>query len=264
METKYTIYEKKGHIAYVTMNRPEVGNALHEPADIEMFEIWQDFLNDPEMWVAILTGSGDKFFSTGHDLRSHHEHIEKGMGGASPFAAAKGGFGGLAYLNSHKPIIAAVNGYALAGGFEILLPCDIIVAAEHAQFGLPEPRVGVVSVGGGATRLIRQVPWRHAMAILLTGKRFSAQEMLNFGMINEVVPADQLMDRAEWWANEILQAAPLAVWGMKETSLMSIGMPDVPALDLRSFWVQQQMGSQDRAEGVRAFIEKRKPVWKAG
>ena len=155
MAYDYVIYEKRDRIAYVTINRPDVMNALHPPAHEEFWEVWCDFRDDPEMWVAILTGAGDRAFSAGNDLKYQAASSGSGPRRISP----PGGFGGITnHFECYKPIIAAVNGYALGGGFEIALACDIIIAAEHARFGLPEPTVGLNAGAGGIHRLPRQIP----------------------------------------------------------------------------------------------------------
>ena len=158
MAYEFATYEKKGRIAVVTINRPERMNALHPPANFELDEIWNDFERDPEVWVGILTGAGDKAFSAGNDLRFTAEH------GRDMVRMAESGFGGLtSRTRCWKPIIAAVNGYALGGGFEMALACDIIIAADHARLGLPEPRVGLMAGAGGVHRLPRMIPQKIAM-----------------------------------------------------------------------------------------------------
>ncbi len=188
MAYEFSTYEKKGHIAYVTINRPEVMNALHHPASQEMYGIWMDFKNDPDMWIAILTGAGDRAFCTGNDMK----YRASAMGGRSSTATqshSPGGIGGLVLTTDiWKPIIAAVNGYALGGGLEIALSCDIIIASENARLGLPEPRVAGVG-HTGICRLTRKIPMPIAMGMILTGKHISAQEAYRVGLVNEVVRA---------------------------------------------------------------------------
>jgi len=177
MELKFVKYEKRGHLAYVTINRPEVMNALHPPCSLEMDQVWDDFVADKQMWVAIITGAGDKAFSAGNDLKFTAEHPEMFRGGAGEALRSKGGFAGLtSRFDITKPIIAAVNGFALGGGFEIALACDLIIAAEHARFGLPEPRVGLMAAAGGVHRLPRHIPLKIAMGMMLTGRHITAQE----------------------------------------------------------------------------------------
>src|SRR5947199_8221873 len=162
MPFDFVRYEKRNRIAYVTINRPEVMNALHPPANDELARVWDDFAADPDSWVAILTGAGEKAFSAGNDLKYTAQHGVPRM--------PKGGFGGIvARHDLAKPLIAAVNGVALGGGLEIALACDIIVAADHARLGLPEPRVGLTAAAGGGHRLPRAVPLRRAVGRARTG-----------------------------------------------------------------------------------------------
>jgi len=195
MAHNYVLYEKKERIAYVTLNRPEVMNALHPPAHEELWEVWCDFRDDPEVWVAILTGAGERAFFAGNDLKYTAEH--SGQPRARRLGPP-GGFGGITNrFECFKPIIAAVNGYALGGGFEIALACDIIITAEHARFGLPEPTVGLNAGAGGIHRLPRQIPLKIAMGMLLTGRHITAEEAYRVGLVNEVVPLNDLIPCAE-------------------------------------------------------------------
>ena len=257
MAYEYVQYEKKGRIAYVTMNLPEVMNSIHPPATAELSQVWDDFIRDDEVWIAILTGAGDKAFSAGNDLKYT---AQKGL---SSGPRPRGGFGGLTdHTDIWKPLIAAVNGYALGGGFELALACDIIIAAEHARFGLPEPRVGLMAGAGGVHRLSRQIPLKAAMGYILTGKHMTAQEAYRLGIVNEVVPLKDLMSTAEKWANEILECAPLSVRASKQAAMIGLDLPLETAL-ARSYPIAQQMfHSEDVIEGPKAFAEKRKPQWK--
>lgn len=260
MAYEYAIYEKKGRIAYVTINRPEVMNALHAWANQELYEIFCDFRDDPETWVAIVTGAGTRAFSAGNDLKVT---AAADAGTGKPLPAVRAPFGGItSRYECYKPIIAAVNGFALGGGCEIVLASDIIVAADHAEFGLPEPRVGLIAGAGGVHRLPRQIPWHQAMGMLVTGKRISAAEAYRMGLVNEVVPADQLMATAERWANEILECAPINVRASKESAIKGILQPVDEAMAGKYYWVEQFQKSEDKIEGPKAFSEKRKPQWK--
>ncbi|HJN88216.1 MAG: enoyl-CoA hydratase-related protein [Dehalococcoidia bacterium] len=260
MDLKYVKYEKRGHIAWVTINRPEVRNALHVLAHHEMFKVWEDFDSDPNLRVAIITGAGEKAFSAGNDLKFS---TELALSGERPPLPPLGGFGGFTNprFKLWKPVIAAVNGFALGGGFELALACDIIIAADHAEFGLPEPRVGLTAGAGGMHRLPRQVPMKVAMGMMLTGKRLSAQDAYRLGLANEVVPLADLLATAERWANEVMECAPMSVRGSKQAATTGLDLPLEAAMNNSYFWVDRQVNSPDRLEGMRAFVEKRSPQW---
>jgi enoyl-CoA hydratase/carnithine racemase len=258
MSYQHTIYEKKGHIAYITINRPEVMNALHYDANVELGEIFNDFKQDDESWVAIFTGAGERAFSAGNDLK------------ATAAATARGEklsdkpviFGGITSgFECYKPIIAAVNGFALGGGFELALACDIIIAAEHARFGLPEPRVGLIAAAGGMHRLPAQIPLKLAMGMMLTGKQITAQEAYRFGLVNEVVPGTEIMAVAERWANEILECSPVSVRLTKEAVYAGLTYSVEEAMKLDKPRLKRLLESEDFVEGPKAFSEKRKPQW---
>jgi enoyl-CoA hydratase/carnithine racemase len=258
MSYQHTIYEKKGHIAYITINRPEVMNALHYDANVELGEIFNDFKQDDESWVAIFTGAGERAFSAGNDLK------------ATAAATARGEklsdkpviFGGITSgFECYKPIIAAVNGFALGGGFELALACDIIIAAEHARFGLPEPRVGLIAAAGGMHRLPAQIPLKLAMGMMLTGKQITAQEAYRFGLVNEVVPGTEIMAVAERWANEILECSPVSVRLTKEAVYAGLTYSVEEAMKLDRPRLKRLLESEDFVEGPKAFSEKRKPQW---
>ena len=261
MTYQFVLYEKRDRIAYITINRPEVLNALHASANEELSEIWNDFDADPQLWVAILTGAGDRAFSAGNDLKATAAQDRQRTDGAR--RRPKGGFGGITTRHDlWKPTIAAVNGWAMGGGCEMALACDIVIAAKHAQFGLPEPRVGLVAGAGGVQRLPRQVPFKVAMGMMLTGKPISARRAYEVGLVNEVVPMAELIPTAERWAQEIMECAPLAVRGTKEGALKGIELPLETAIIRPYENVQAHFASEDRVEGPRAFAEKRKPQWK--
>src|SRR5437899_816501 len=215
MPFEFVRYEKRDRIAYVTINRPEVMNALHPPANDELSAVWDDFAADPDTWVAILTGAGERAFSAGNDLKWTATHGMPRM--------PKGGFGGLVFRDDiWKPLIAAVNGVALGGGLEIALACDIIIAADHARLGLPEPRVGLMAGAGGVHRLPRHVPLKIAMGMMLTGKHLTAAEAHRWGLVNEVVPLKDLMKTVERWATEIMECSPLSVQASKEQAYQGL------------------------------------------
>jgi enoyl-CoA hydratase/carnithine racemase len=255
MDLQFVRYEKRDRMAYVTMNRPEVMNALHPPANEELGRVWDDFAADPEVWVAILTGAGERAFSAGNDLKYT---AQTGLPRMPP-----SGFGGLTTRRDlFKPIIAAVNGVALGGGLEIALACDIIIAAEHARLGLPEPRVGLMAAAGGVHRLPRSIPLKIAMGFMLTGRHMTAAEAARSGLVNEVVPAADLLAAAGRWASEILECSPLSVQATKQAALEGLGRPLPEAMSTPYPLVQRLFTSEDAREGPRAFAEKRKPVWR--
>jgi enoyl-CoA hydratase/carnithine racemase len=257
MDLKFVKYEKKDHLAYITLNRPEVMNALHPPCHLEMDNVWDDFVADENLWVAIVTGAGDKAFSAGNDLK--HTAMHRG----EPIPRSKGGFAGItSRFDITKPIIAAVNGFALGGGCEIALACDIIIAAEHARLGLPEPRVGLMAGAGGVHRLPRHIPFKIALGMMLTAKPLTAQEAHRWGLVNEVVPLKDLMPTAEKWAAEIMECGPLSIQATKEAALGGLHMSIEEAIKHPFPASKRLRDSKDTIEGPRAFAEKRKPNWK--
>ncbi|SRR6266480_381063 len=261
MSYEYVIYEKKGRIAYITINRPEVLNALHYDTNAELSVAFDDFKQDEESWVAIMTGAGTRAFSAGNDLKATAAATAKG--GKLPEFNERVRFGGItSSFMCDKPIIAAVNGIAVGGGFEIALACDLIIAADHARFGLPEPRVGLVAGAGGMHRLPQQIPLKQAMGMVLTGRQITAQEAYSMGLVNAVVPIVDLMATAERWANDILECSPLSVRLTKAAVLTGLNMPVEEAMQADRPRLARLLTSEDFIEGPRAFAEKRKPQWK--
>lgn len=252
--------ESSDHVTLVTINRPEVMNALHPAANQELDDAWNAFEEDPEAWVGIITGEGKKAFSAGNDLKWQAQHGGKAIRDSR--GGLRGGFGGLINRKGlNKPLIAAVNGFALGGGCEIALSCDIIIASTNASMGLPEPRVGLMAAAGGVHRLPRQVPYHIAMGVMLAGKRLSAEEALRYGLVNEVVEPDALIDTAKTWAREILKGAPLSVQATKEAAVLGMGMPLGHALESTFPTAARMFNSEDFVEGPKAFSEKRTPNW---
>lgn len=261
MNDKKIIVEKKGRLTIITINRPEAMNALDPDAHFELDKAFNAFSDDPEMCVAILTATGDKVFCAGNDLKYQQKHGSQNI--IDALEKTRGGFGAVTgRFDCYKPIIAAVNGFALGGGTEIALACDIIIAAEHAKFGLPEPRVGLFAGAGGLHRLPRQVPYHWAMGYVLTGRQISAQEALRMGMLNEVVPVSSLRDTAERWADDIIQCSPIAIKASKQLVQEGMKYPLEDALGKEYYLAVECMNSEDLNEGVMAFNEKRKPKWK--
>jgi enoyl-CoA hydratase/carnithine racemase len=249
--------ERDGHLFVITINRPEVMNSLHPPANRELSDAFDEFQNDAELWVAIITGAGDKAFSAGNDLKYQ-------ASGGDMSGQPKSGFAGLtARYDNVKPVIAAVNGVAMGGGFEICLACDLIVAAENAVFALPEPRVGLAALAGGVHRLPRQIGLKNAMGMLLTGRRVSAREGKELGFVNEVVPAGQALAAAKKWGAQILECAPLSVRASKQAAMQGLDAASLEAAQAMRFeQLQLMVRSQDFIEGPLAFSQKRPPQWK--
>ena len=229
-------------------------NALHPPGNAELGEVFDDFAADDDMWVAIITGEG-RGFSAGNDLRYQAEGGER--------VPMPRGFGGLtSRFDLHKPVIAAVNGVSMGGGFEIALACDLIIASEKAMFALPEPKVGLAALAGGLNRLPRQIGPKRALGMILTGRHVSPEEGKELGFVNEVVPHDELMDAAMRWANLILECAPLSIRASKDVvykSLDSASLQD--SMEAQYDSVKAMVGSEDFVEGPKAFSEKRPPNW---
>lgn len=257
MNYQYILYEKHDRIARVTLNRPQVMNALHPPLLAELDHAWADFMADDNAWVAILTGAGERAFCAGSDLKYRTTEADE--------AELRRPTAPKAHILDRcwKPIIAAVNGYAVGGGLELALRCDLILAAEHAQFGLPEARRGLLADEGGVFKLPRRLPYHLAMELILTGKFISAADAQRMGLVNAVVPAMDLADTAESWAQEILACAPLAIQAAKQTVNQTLEMPIQQAMaSLESLSaVRRLRDSDDYAEGPRAFAEKRQPQW---
>ncbi|GAA4263728.1 enoyl-CoA-hydratase DpgD [Dactylosporangium darangshiense] len=255
-------YDKRDHVAYVTLDRPEVLNAMDLRTHEELGCIWDDAEADDGVRVVVLTGAGDRAFSVGQDLR---ERAELDKYGTTPTTFGSRGQPGWPRLTERfgfsKPLVARVNGWALGGGLELALACDIIVAAEHAVFALPEVKLGLVPGAGGAFRLARQVPLKTAMGYLLTGRQFTAATALRLGLVNEVVPAERLDEAVGEWVSDLVRAAPLAVRAVKEATMRSLEMTLEQAFATRFEWEQRRMVSRDAVEGPRAFAQKRSPIW---
>lgn len=252
---EFCTVEKEGRLTIVTIQRPEVMNACHPPANRELAEAFDDFAADKDQWVAIITGEGDRAFCAGNDLKYQ-------ASGGEMFAVPAG-FGGLtARFDNPKPIIAAVNGIAMGGGFEIALACDLIIAAENAVFALPEPRVGLAALAGGVHRLPREIGMKRAMGMLLTGRRVSPEEGKELGFVNEVVPAGQALEAAKAWAKQILECAPISVRASKQAAYDGMGHTLEEAMGAKYDQIHALRHSSDFVEGPLAFSEKRAPNWK--
>ena len=253
-------FDVTDHIARVTIDRPERRNAVDAATADQLEEAWQSIEGDPDVRVVILTGSGDKAFCAGADLKAGGDEKT----GLEYWAHARpNGFGGLSLRKSlHVPVIARVNGVAVGGGFEMVLGCDIAIAADHATFGLPEARVGRMPLDGGMILLPRMIPEKLAMGMLLTGNRISASEAERYGLINTVVPAATLDETVDAWATQIVQCAPLSVKAIKECVKETLDLPVSEAMAMKLPALVAALESEDSEEGPRAFQEKRKPDWK--
>jgi len=251
------LYEKKGHVVIITMNRPEAMNAFN-PAQIKQFsEAALKFRNDPDAWVAIVTGSGNKAFSAGFDLKTMDESGDKlpSPGAGAPPLIQRG-------LDVYKPIIAAINGVAMGGGLEVVLACDLRIAADHVKLSVPEVKWNLIPGWGGTQRLPRNIGRAKAAEMLLIGGSITAQEALQVGLINKVVPADKLMEEAIAWAEKIAENGPLAVRAAKEAMLRGMDMSLKDGMQLELDLVEKLLDTDDSKEGPRAFAEKRKPKFK--
>ncbi len=256
MTYKFSLLEKKDHLWIVTFNRPERMNALHSPAHKELDKIFNNFQEDEEAWVAIVTGAGDRAFSAGNDLKYQAE------GGS--MERVESGFAGLtSRYNLNKPLIAAVNGVAMGGGFEIALACDLIIASENASFALPEPKVGLAALAGGMHRLPRQIGLKRAMGMMLTGRTVLADEGKELGFVNEVVPQNELLMKAEEWAKMIMECSPVSIRTTKNVAINGLNYSSIEdAMNEKYESVNTLFNSQDFIEGPLAFSQKRKPDWK--
>lgn len=252
-------FEIRDHVAHVTLDRPEVLNAIDAATERALSVIWDAIEADRDVRAVVLTGAGERAFCTGADMKGG-----SGASGLDYWAAARpNGFGGIALRQTlDVPVIARVNGHAAGGGFEMVLGCDIVIAAEEATFSLPEARVGRLPLDGGMTLLQRQIPFRAAMGIMLTGRRIRAAEALSLGIVNEVTPRAGLDEAVARWLTDILACAPLSVRAIKQVVRRTAHLTALEAQAQRLPALVEALVSEDSTEGVRAFVEKRKPVWK--
>lgn len=252
-------FEVQDHVARVTIDRPERLNAVDSATEARLQEIWAELEGPSEVRCVILTGAGDRAFSAGADMKD-----SGGKSGLEYWAEPRpGGFGGIALRTTlDVPVIARVNGFALGGGFEMVLGCDIVVAAEEAEFALPEARVGRLPLDGGMVLLQRQVPRKLAMGLMLTGRRVKAAEAFRWGLVNEVVPRAKLDAAVDRWVADVLACAPLSLRAIKEVAQRTGHLTPPEAQAQRLPALVTALTSEDSLEGVRAFVEKRPPVWR--
>ena len=253
------VFEVRDHVARVTLDRPAVMNAVDADTEAELDRIWGTIERDRDVRVVVLTGAGERAFCAGADMKS-----TGGKSGLEYWATPRpGGFGGIALRETlDVPVIARVNGVALGGGFEMVLGCDIVVACEEAAFGLPEARVGRMPLDGGMTLLQRQIAFRPAMGILLTGRRVAAREAAALGIVNEVVPRAELDAAVARWVGDVLACAPLSVRAIKAVARRTAHLSAREAQAQRLPALVEALNSEDSLEGVDAFRQKRAPVWK--
>ncbi|MCH8963275.1 MAG: enoyl-CoA hydratase/isomerase family protein [Bacteroidetes bacterium] len=251
------LYEIDDGIAVITINRPDKLNALNARVIQELSQAFHQAHSDDAVKGVVLTGAGEKSFVAGADIQQFPDL--NALEGHRFALRGQAAFNRIEEMP--KPVVAAVNGYALGGGLELALSCDVIVAAEHAELGLPEPRVGLYAGAGGVHRLPRHIPLKVAMGMMLTGRRIKAQEALQIGLVNEVVPLPDLMPAAERWAAEMLECAPLSLRASKQMALQGLDWPFEIAFSRSYSEQQRQVASADRIEGPRAFAEKRTPNW---
>ena len=244
--------ERRGHVEILTINRPEARNAINRATAIALGEALDACESDDEVWVVILTGAGDKAFSAGMDLKAF---------AAGEFPVTDKGFGGITQRDFPKPLIAAANGAALAGGFEILISCDMVVAADHAKFGIPEASRGLIAGGGGLIRLPKRIPLAVAYEMALTADPIDAARAYELGLVNRVVPGNQVLDQAIALAERIAKNAPLAVRTSKDVMKRSRELSEEECWNLNSEAFGLIGRSADALEGAIAFAEKREPSW---
>jgi enoyl-CoA hydratase/carnithine racemase len=246
--------ERRGRIEILTINRPEARNAINSEVTEAMAAAFEDIEQDDGCWVVVLTGAGDRSFSAGMDLKA----FASGQGAG---IIDTNGFASITRRDFPKPIIAAVNGPALAGGCEIMLSCDLVVAAEHAIFGIPEVKRGLIAGAGGLIRLPRRIPRAIALQLALTGEPIDTARAFEIGLINKVVPAERLMEEAIALAEVVAENAPLAVRCSKKVMLGSADLAEKDAWALNDSTFSDIFTSGDAMEGAVAFAEKRKPNW---
>ena len=256
-------YVKRGRIAYITITRPEAMNAIGPEQQNEIVQAWYDFRDDPDLWLAILTGSGDRAFCAGADLKTYTPVLGERDIYDLRQDANRLGFGGITRgLDVWKPIIAAVNGYAMGGGLELALACDIRLASDNAQFGCSEVRRGFHHCDGGTVRLPLIVGLGNALKMQLTGEPINAQEALRIGLVSEVLGSAGLMEAAERYADTIIRNGPLGVRSAKESMIRGLGRTLEDAIRLENLLFSTLTRTDDFKEGPQAFTEKRDPIWK--
>ena len=246
--------ERLGQVEIITINRPEARNAINYETSVALAGAFDAVEADDDVWAVVLTGAGDKAFCAGMDLKAF-------AGGGGDVMGVNGGFAGITKRDFPKALIAAVNGHALAGGFEIMLSCDMVVAADHATFGIPEVRRGLVAGAGGIVRLAKRAGLARALELGMTGDAIDARTAHMLGLVNRVVPGSDVLSSATALAERVCQAAPLAVQATKQVIKASLELPENEAWKIQQEAVVAVFSSPDALEGATAFAEKRSPKW---
>lgn len=251
-------FDVQDNVARIIIDRPDRMNAVDRAAHKRLIEIWDEVENNADIRCAVLTGSGDRAFCAGADMKD-----DSSLTGVQYWEQFGANFGGISLRKSlSKPVIARVNGLALGGGLEMVLGCDIVIAADSARFGLPEAKVGRMPLDGGMVMLPRLIPRNIAVGMMMTGRMVHAPEMQKYGLLNAVVPFDELDSETDRWVSEILACAPLSVQAIKATVRQTAHLPMQDAYNTRLPELIAALESEDSEEGVTAFREKRAPVWK--
>ncbi|MCZ6888234.1 MAG: enoyl-CoA hydratase-related protein [Gammaproteobacteria bacterium] len=257
-----TEFEVADHVAHITLNRPEAMNSLNPELRLELSQRFDEVEHNDEIWLAVVTGAGQRAFCAGADLK-HAARAREGTADQraqwTRMASESKSLTERWYFP--KPVIAKVNGFALGGGLELAMACDIIVAADHAEFGLPEPRRGLIAGAAGVHRLPRQIGLKVAMGYMLTGRHMPAQRAFELGLVNQVVPLAELDATVAEWIADIMRCAPLSVRATKEATMRGLDLPLPQAYYTEYEWERRRQRSEDRLEGPRAFAEKREPNW---
>jgi enoyl-CoA hydratase/carnithine racemase len=257
-----TRFEVRDHCAYITLNRPDSMNALNPELRYALSQHFDEVESNPEIWLAVITGAGERAFCAGADLKHRAREADASEAQRQEWAQMNAVTVPLNQRWSFpKPVIAKVNGFALGGGLELALACDIIGAADHVEVGLPEPRRGLIAGGVGVHRLPRQIGLKPAMGYLLTGRHMPASRAYELGLVNEIVPADELDNCVQGWVDDILKCAPLAIRATKQAAMEGLNTTLETAFNTAYASETQRQESADALEGPRAFAEKRQPNW---
>lgn len=259
---KMTIFEIKEKVAYVTINRPEVRNCINPYVLYELSQHFDEIENNDDIWLAVITGAGDKAFSAGADLKFASQYASLSEDERNDLREIQKKTRNPAFRwDFPKPLIARVNGFAMGGGLELAMSCDIIVAVDDTELGLPEPKRGLVAGWAGVHRLPRQIGLKPAMGFMLTGRHIPAKRAFELGLVNDAVPRAELDSVVDGYVQDILACAPLSVRATKEMAMQGLNVSLSEAYGTKCVWEKRRRSSPDAAEGPRAFAEKRAPRW---